>query len=91
MGYEKLNADIEHINEYWDIAIGLQKVDDLEPSEYLYELKDKNINNKLSNEEIEELLYKKYENETKEEIQKRQKECDIVANRMVKIFYKFII
>ena len=51
MGYEKLNADIEHINEYWDIAIGLQKVDDLEPSEYLYELKDKNINNKLSNEE----------------------------------------
>lgn len=85
MGYEKLNADIEHINEYWDIAIGLQKVDDLEPSEYLYELKDKNINNKLSNEEIEELLYKKYENETKEEIQKRQKECDIVANRMVKI------
>lgn len=52
MGYEKLKPDIEHINEYWNIAIGLQKVDDLEPSKYLYELKDKNINNKLSNEEL---------------------------------------
>lgn len=85
MAYERLNSDVEHINEYWDIAIGLQKVDDLEPSEYLYELKDKNVNNILSNKEIEELLYKKYENETKEEKQKRKKECDIVTNRMVEI------
>lgn len=85
MGYEKLNKDIDNLTEYWDIAIGLQKVDNLEPSEYLYELKDKNINNKLSNEEIETLLYEKYENETIDEKNKRQKECDIVSNRMVEI------
>ena len=40
MGYDILKPDTENINKYWDIAIGLQKVDDLEPSEYLYELKN---------------------------------------------------
>lgn len=85
MEYEKLNNNTNNLNEYWDIAIGLQKVDNLEPSKYLYELKDKNINNILSNAEIEELLYKKYDNETKEEKIARQKECDIVSNRMVEI------
>lgn len=85
MGYDILKPDTENINKYWDIAIGLQKVDDLEPSEYLYELKKKNIDNVLTNKEIETLLYKKYENETDEEKLKRQKECDIVTNRMVEI------
>ncbi len=85
MGYDILKPDNKNIDKYWDIAIGLQKVDDLEPSEYLYELKKKNIENKLSNEEIENLLYKKYENESAEEKKKRQKECDIVTNRMVEI------
>ena len=85
MEYEKLNNNIDNLTEYWNIAIGLQKVDNLEPSEYLYELKNKNINNILSNEEIETLLYEKYENETIDEKNKRQKECDIVSNRMVEI------
>lgn len=62
--YDKLNNDKEHLNEHWNTAIGLQKVDNLEHSDYLYELKDKNINNILTNEEIEELLYEKYNNET---------------------------
>lgn len=61
------------------------KVDDLEPSEYLIELKEQNINKKLSNEEIEKLLYKKYENETADELKSRKKECDIVSNRIVEI------
>ena len=83
--YKKLNNDVERITEYWNIAIGLQKVDDLEPSKYLYELKEKNEKNVLTHKEIEELLYKKYENETEEEKQQRKKECDIVTNRMVEI------
>ncbi len=31
--------------EYWDTAIGLQDVDGLKPSEYLYELSEQNIKN----------------------------------------------
>lgn len=83
--YEKLENNSENLNSYWNTAIGLQKVDDLEPSDYLYELKEKNEKHILSNQEIEELLYKKYESETEEEIKNRQKECDIVINRMVDI------
>lgn len=83
--YEVLDNDIKNIDKYWDIAIGLQKVDNLEPSKYLIELKEKNIKRILSNEEIENLLYKKYETETLEEKESRQKECDIVTNRMVEI------
>ena len=81
--YKKLDNDNERVSEYWNIAIGLQKVDDLEPSSYLLELKEKNEKNILTNEEIENLLYKKYDNETEEEKRLRKKECDIVANRMV--------
>ena len=40
--YKKLDNDNERVSEYWNIAIGLQKVDDLEPSSYLLELKEKN-------------------------------------------------
>ena len=85
MNYDRLENDNQNLNTYWDIAIGLQKVDDLEPSNYLYELKDKNISNVLSNDQIEDLLYEKYKDETKDEIEQRKKECDIVSNRMVKI------
>jgi fido (protein-threonine AMPylation protein) len=70
---------------YWDIAAGLQDVDGLKPSRYLYELAEKHIDGQLSNDEIEQLLYKKYENETEEEIAKRQREADIVCNRIVKL------
>ena len=83
--YKKLDNDNERVSEYWNIAIGLQKVDDLEPSSYLLELKEKNEKNILTNEEIENLLYKKYDNETEEEKRLRKKECDIVANRMVEL------
>jgi len=83
--YKKLDQDKANLSKYWDVAIGLQKVDNLEPSSYLYELKDKNIKGVLTNKEIEDLLYKKYENETEEEIANRKKECDIVVNRMAEI------
>ena len=83
--YKKLDQDKANLSKYWDAAIGLQKVDNLEPSSYLYELKDKNIKGVLTNKEIEDLLYKKYETETEEEIANRKKECDIVVNRMAEI------
>ena len=44
----------------WETAIGLQKVDDLKPSEYLYELAERNIEDDLSFEEAHNLLNSYY-------------------------------
>lgn len=85
MGYDKLEQDNTNLEQYWNAAIGLQKVDDLEPSDYLYELKEQNINNKISNEDIEVKLYEKYNKDSNFLVVDRQKECDIVINRMVEI------
>ena len=84
MGYNIEKPNMKELNEYWEVGIGLQQVDDLEPSKYLLELKEKNINNILTNEEIEELLYDKYAN-VKDEEALNQKQCDIVANRITKL------
>ena len=84
MGYNIEKPNKQELNEYWEVGIGLQQVDDLEPSKYLIELKEKNINNILTNEEIEELLYNKYAN-VKDEEGLNQKQCDIVANRITKL------
>lgn len=80
--YKIEKIDYNKLSTYWDAAIGLQKVDNLEPSEYLIELSQKNINGELNHQDIEKLLYKKYETETSEEIKSRKKETDIVTNRM---------
>lgn len=76
------NNSSEYKRKAWDMAIGLQAVDDLKPSEYLYELAKKNISGQLTNEEIESLLYKKYDNESLEDKLERKNEADIVANRI---------
>lgn len=53
---------IEYTKEYkiscWDAAIGLQQVDGLEVSDYLRDLSNKEIDGELTHYEIEELLYK---------------------------------
>lgn len=74
----------EYSKEYkescWNAAIGLQQVDGLEVSGYLRELSYKEIDGELTHYEIEELLYKKYEDENTET--SRQKEADIVSTRI---------
>ncbi len=70
---------------YWDAAKGLQQVDGLKPTQYLSELSEANINGELSYKQIEDLLYKHYENETEEDIQYRNKEADLVAARIAHI------
>jgi len=74
----------EYCKEYkescWNAAIGLQQVDGLEVSDYLRELSYKEIDGELTHYEIEELLYKKYEDENIEV--GRQKEADIVSTRI---------
>lgn len=77
--------DRQKKKEYWDAAIGMQKVDNLNSSEYLLELAEKNIQGKLSYEELENLLYRRYEEETEEERKNRAKEGDMVAARIVQL------
>ncbi|WP_077609677.1 Fic family protein [Clostridium sp. Marseille-P2415] len=70
---------------YWDAAKGLQRVDGLTPTQYLSELAEANIEGELSYDEVEGLLYKRYEDETPEDIKNRNKEADLVAARIAHI------
>lgn len=73
----------------WDMAIGLQEVDDLKPSTYLEKLMDENISGKLSIEQIEKGLRTYYEEKgKKQEINYNEMECDFVSTRIVELLQK---
>lgn len=72
--------------EYWNTGIGLNKVDNLEPSKYLLELSEKNINGKLKYYEVESLLKKYYETkDTNDTNIQKEKECDLVSLRIAEL------
>lgn len=69
---------------YWDIAIGLQKVDGLNPSKYMEKLIKKNINGEINNNDIEVDLKKYYDTQDiKLKHISEEKECDLVSTRSV--------
>lgn len=71
---------------YWDMAIGLQAVDNLTPSDYLIKLSNENIEGKINTYEVEDLLkayYKDKDLNIRETADKH--ECDIVATRIVEL------
>jgi len=72
--------------EYWKTAIGLNKVDNLEPSKYLIELSKQNVEGKIKYYEIENLLKTYYANKdfTDEKIL-NEKECDLVSLRIAEL------
>lgn len=82
--YEETN-NIEKKRSYWEAATGLQRVDGLTPTQYLSVLAEANIKGELSYKEVENLLYKRYENESQEDIEQRNKEADIVSARIAHI------
>ena len=49
--------------ESWELAIGLNEVDNLKPSEYLIELTKDSIDNNKTYSEVEEALYIYYSNQ----------------------------
>lgn len=68
--------------QFWGAAIGLQDVDGLKPSKYLYELSEQNISGEISIQSVKENLNKYYkESLTKERLETM--ECDIVSARIV--------
>ena len=70
----------------WDMAIGLQEVDNLKPSKYLEKLLEENVEGNLTIEEVKKELREYYiEKENKNEINHNELECDFVSARIVEL------
>ena len=73
----------------WDMAIGLQEVDNLKPSKYLEKLLEEEVEGNLTIEEVEKKLKEYYsEKENKNEINHSELECDFVSTRIVELLNK---
>jgi len=86
--YEKVEETKDTYTKqlYWNMAIGLQQVDGLTPSKYLVELANDNIDGKISNYEIEELLNKYYAKQNMADKKVTDEhECDLVSTRIVEL------
>ena len=68
----------------WDMAIGLQQVDNLKPSKYLEQISEKNILGELTLEEVEQSL-KEYYTTKEKNINHNELECDFVSMRIVEL------
>lgn len=81
--YQIKNAtpDSKKRKEYWNTGIGLNKVDNLEPSDYLISLAKENIEGNIDTEEVEALLNTHYEGQAENE----HYECDMVSTRIVEL------
>ena len=97
MNERELDSSVNEYNEeykssyyikqlQWDMAIGLQEVDNLKPSKYLEELLEKNVEGNLTIEQVKEELKEYYiEKEKKNEINHNELECDFVSTRIVEL------
>ncbi len=70
----------------WDMAIGLQQVDNLKPSKYLEKISEKNILGELTIEEVKQGLKEYYiEKENQKSTNYKELECDFVSMRIVEL------
>ena len=70
----------------WDMAIGLQEVDNLKPSKYLEKLLEENVSGNLTINQVEEELRNYYiEKDKKQELNHNELECDFVSTRIVEL------
>ena len=70
----------------WDMAIGLQQVDNLKPSKYLKQISEKNILGELTIKEVEQSLREYYTTKEKQkDINHNELECDFVSTRIVEL------
>ena len=67
----------------WDMAIGLQQVDNLKPSKYLEQISEKNILGELTIKEVEQSLKEYYTTKEQQNINHNELECDFVSMRIV--------
>jgi len=85
--YSEINKPTGYIKQLeWDMAIGLQEVDNLKPSKYLERLLDDNVNGIMTIDEVKESLRAYYiEKENNAEINHNELECDFVSTRIVEL------
>ncbi|HIS18254.1 MAG TPA: Fic family protein [Candidatus Coprovivens excrementavium] len=69
----------------WDMAIGLQQVDNLKPSKYLEQISEKNILGELTIKEVEQSLKEYYTAKGQQDINHNELECDFVSMRIVEL------
>ena len=70
----------------WDMAIGLQEVDNLKPSKYFERLVSDNVEGNLTIEQVEKDLKEYYiEKEKQNDINHNEMECDLVSTRIVEL------
>lgn len=70
----------------WDMAIGLQEVDNLKPSKYLEKLLQENVIGEKTIYEVEKELKEYYvEKEKNNEVNYNELECDLVSTRIVEL------
>ena len=68
----------------WDMAIGLQQVDNLKPSKYLEQISEKNILGELTIKEVEQGLREYYTTKEKQkDINHKELECDFVSRELL--------
>lgn len=85
--YEEKYKSSNYIKQLqWDMAIGLQGVDNLKPSKYLEKLLEEEVQCNLTIEEVEKELREYYiEKENKNEVNRNELECDFVSARIVEL------
>lgn len=87
--YDIVNGDYKTAKEketLWEISIGLNKVDGLEPSNYLIKLTKDSIEGRKSYSEIEKELNNYYKNiNLNDSSIKANRECDLVSTRIMEI------
>jgi fido (protein-threonine AMPylation protein) len=82
--YSKEKEPTKYYKRYaWKTAIGLQKVDGLEPSKYLIETANKNIDGEISFEDAHELIHSYYKESSIHA--ERAEEADKVSVRIAQI------
>ena len=70
----------------WDMAIGLQEVDNLKPSKYLEKLLQENVIGEKTIYEVEKELKDYYvEKEKNNDVNHNELECDLVSTRIVEL------
>ena len=85
--YEEQYKSINYINQLqWDMAIGLQEVDNLKPSKYLEKLVNDNVDGNLTIDDVKKELREYYvEKEQKNEINHNELECDFLSTRILEL------
>lgn len=85
--YIETETPINYVKQQeWDMAIGLQEVDNLKPSKYLKKLLQENVTGKKTIYEVERELKEYYvEKEKNNEVNHNELECDLVSTRIVEL------